>query len=315
MKPIRTLEGLVEQLKQEAGATAAASARRLAVAAGHDENTIQAAARAASEGIARVVLVGERARIEALCKEFKLDPGLFEVVNEPDEMRAGTKARDMVRDGEADVLMKGLIGTDKYMHLILDKDKGLLPRGAVLSHLTVLDIPSYQKLHGKLLFVSDVAIIPAPDLPTKVKIVEYCVAAARSFGIEKPKVALVAANEKVSDKMPATLDAAVIAKMAERGQIKGAIVDGPLALDVALSPEACAIKALRSLVEGAADVLVFPNIEAGNVFYKAATVLGGASLAAVVMGTSAPCVLTSRADSEESKFYSIALGCRLAKGK
>jgi phosphate butyryltransferase len=315
MKPIRTLEGLVEQLKQEAGATAAASARRLAVAAGHDENTIQAAARAASEGIARVVLVGERARIEALCKEFKLDPGLFEVVNEPDEMRAGTKARDMVRDGEADVLMKGLIGTDKYMHLILDKDKGLLPRGAVLSHLTVLDIPSYQKLHGKLLFVSDVAIIPAPDLPTKVKIVEYCVAAARSFGIEKPKVALVAANEKVSDKMPATLDAAVIAKMAERGQIKGAIVDGPLALDVALSPEACEIKDLKSVVEGAADVLVFPNIETGNVFYKAATVLGGASLAAVVLGTSAPCVLTSRADSEESKFFSIALGCRLAKGK
>jgi phosphate butyryltransferase len=315
MKPIRTLEGLVEQLKQEAGATAAASARRLAVAAGHDENTIQAAARAASEGIARVVLVGERARIEALCKEFKLDPGLFEVVNEPDEMRAGTKARDMVRDGEADVLMKGLIGTDKYMHLILDKDKGLLPRGAVLSHLTVLDIPSYQKLHGKLLFVSDVAIIPAPDLPTKVKIVEYCVAAARSFGIEKPKVALVAANEKVSDKMPATLDAAVIAKMAERGQIKGAIVDGPLALDVALSPDACEIKDLKSVVEGAADVLVFPNIEAGNVFYKAATVLGGASLAAVVLGTSAPCVLTSRADSEESKFFSIALGCRLAKGK
>jgi phosphate butyryltransferase len=315
MKPIRTLEGLVEQLKHEAGATPAASARRLAVAAGHDENTIQAAARAASEGIARVVLVGERARIEALCKEFKLDPGLFEVVNEADEMRAGTKARDMVRDGEADVLMKGLIGTDKYMHLILDKDKGLLPRGAVLSHLTVLDIPSYQKRHGKLLFVADVAIIPAPDLPTKVKIVEYCVAAARSFGIEKPRVALVAANEKVSDKMPATLDAAVIAKMAERGQIKGAIVDGPLALDVALSPEACEIKDLKSPVEGAADVLVFPTIEAGNVFYKAATVLGGARLAAVVLGTAAPCVLTSRADSEESKFYSIALGCRLAKGR
>ena len=313
MKPIRTLEGLVDQLKQEAGATAVSSARRLAVAAGHDENTIQAVARAASERIARVVLVGERARIEALCKEFKLDPSLFEVINESDEMKAGTKARDMVRDGEADVLMKGLIGTDKYMHLILDKEKGLLPRGAVLTHLTVLDIPAYQKRHGKLLFVSDVAIIPAPDLPTKVKIVEYCVAAARSFGIEKPKVALLAANEKVSEKMPATMDAAVIAKMAERGQIKGAIVDGPLALDVALSPEACEIKGLKSSVEGAADVLVFPNIETGNVFYKAATILGGARLAAVVMGTTAPCVLTSRADSEESKFFSIALGCRLAK--
>ncbi|HVN30773.1 MAG TPA: phosphate acyltransferase [Thermoanaerobaculaceae bacterium] len=313
MKPIRTLEGLVEQLKQEAAASTAPSARRLAVAAGHDENTIQAAARAAGEGIARVILVGERARIEALCKEFKLDPGLFEVVNEPDDGKAGTKARDMVREGQADVLMKGLISTDKYMHLILDKERGLLPRGAVLTHLTVLDIPAYQTLHGKLLFVSDVAIIPAPDLPTKVKIVEYCIAATHSFGIEKPRVALLAASEKVSDKMPATMDAAIIAKMAERGQIKGAIVDGPLALDVALSPEACAIKDLKSPVEGAADVLVFPNIETGNIFYKGATVLAGARLAAVVMGTSAPCVLTSRADSEESKFYSIALGCRLAK--
>jgi len=315
MKPIRTLEGLVQQLKQEAGATPTSSARRLAVAAGHDENTIQAAARAASEGIAKVILVGDRARIEALCGEFKLDAGLFTVADEPDEWQAGTRARDMVRDGEADVLMKGLIGTEKYMHLILDKEKGLLPKGAVLTHLTVLDVPAYQSSHGKLLFVSDVAIIPAPDLPTKVKIVEYCVAAAHSFGIEKPKVALLAANEKVSDKMPATIEAAVIAKMADRGQIKGAVVDGPLALDVALSPEACAIKGLASPVEGAADVLVFPNIEAGNIFYKAATVLAGARLAAVVMGTTAPCVLTSRADSEESKFYSIALGCRLARGR
>jgi phosphate butyryltransferase len=137
--------------------------------------------------------------------------------------------------------------------------------------------------------------------------------AAHSFGIEKPKVALLAASEKVSDKMPATMDAAIISKMAERGQIKGAIVDGPLALDVALSREACEIKELTSIVEGDADVLVVPNIETGNVFYKAATILGGASLAAVVVGTSAPCVLTSRADSEDSKFYSIALGCRLAK--
>jgi phosphate butyryltransferase len=183
----------------------------------------------------------------------------------------------------------------------------------VLTHITVLDIPAYQTTHGKLLIVSDVAVIPAPDLPTKVKIVTYAVNAAHLFGIEKPKVALLAANEKVSDRMPATMDAAIISKMAERGQIKGALVDGPLALDVALSREACEIKGLASIVEGDADVLIFPNIETGNVFYKAATILGGASLAAVVVGTSAPCVLTSRADSEDSKFYSIALGCRLAK--
>ena len=308
MRAIRTLEELVAEVK-------GAAPRRLAVAAGHDENTIQAAARAAGEGIAKVVLVGERARIEGLCKEFKLDTAVFEVVNEPDDGKAGARARDMVREGEADVLMKGLIGTDTYMHLILDKEKGLLPRGAVLTHLTVLDIPAYQKLHGKLLFVSDVAVIPAPDLATKVKIVEYCIAAARSFGIERPKVAMLAASEKVSERMPATIEAAAIAKMAERGQIRGAVVDGPLALDVALVPAACELKGLKSAVEGAADVLVFPDIETGNVFYKAATILGGARLAAVVVGTTAPCVLTSRADSEESKFYSIALGCRLARSR
>jgi len=209
--------------------------------------------------------------------------------------------------------MKGLIGTDKYMHLILDKEQGLLAKGSVLSHITVLDIPAYQELHGKLLFVADVAIIPAPDLPTKIKITEYCIAAARSFGIDKPKVAMITANEKVSDKMPATMDAAIVSKMGERGQIKSAIIDGPLALDVALSPEACAIKDLSSTVGGAADVLIFPDIEAGNVFYKSATILGRAKLAAAVVGTAAPCVLTSRADDEASKFYSIAFGCRLVK--
>ena len=306
MKPIRTLGQLAEGLKGVA-------VRRVAVAAGHDENTIEAAARAAGEGIAKVILVGDADRIAALCKERKLDAGAFTVLDERDEMKAGVKARDMVRDGDADVLMKGLIGTDKYMHLILDKEKGLLPRGAVLTHITVLEVPAYQKTHGKLLIVSDVAIIPAPDLPTKVKIVGYAVDAAHTFGIEKPKVALLAANEKVSERMPATTDAAIISKMAERGQIKGAIVDGPLALDVALSREACEIKGLDSAVEGDADVLIFPNIETGNVFYKSATILGGASLAAVVVGASAPCILTSRADSEESKYYSIALGCRLAR--
>jgi phosphate butyryltransferase len=306
MAPIRTLEQLVENVK-------GTPPRRLVVAAGHDENTIQAAARAAREMIAKVTLVGDAARIAALCARFKLDPGLLTVIDERDEYLAGVRARDMVRDGEADVLMKGLIGTEKYMHLILDKESGLLPKGAVLTHITVLDVPAYQATHGKLLLVSDVAVIPAPDLATKVKIVTCAVDAAHSFGIEIPRVALLAASEKVSERMPATMDAAIIAKMAERGQIKGAIVDGPLALDVALSPEACEIKGLRSAVEGNADVLIFPNIETGNVFYKSATILGGARLAAVVVGSSAPCVLTSRADSEESKFFSIALGCRLAR--
>jgi len=306
MEPVRSLDQLIQQLK-------GSERRRVAVAAGQDPNTIQAAARAATEGIATMILVGDRARIEELCRNHRIDTGAFTIVDEPSEWGAGVRARDLVRTQQADVLMKGLIGTEKYMRLILDKEQGLLPKGNVLSHLTVLDIPAFQKSHGKLLFVADVAIIPAPDLATKVKIASYCIEAAQSFGIARPKVALLAANEKVSEKMPATLDAAIISKMAERGQLGVAIVDGPLAFDVAVSREACEIKGLQSSVEGDADILVFPSIESGNVFYKSATLLAGGSLAAAVVGTSAPCVLTSRADSEESKFYSIALGCRLAK--
>jgi phosphate butyryltransferase len=305
MTPIRSLEQLVTQLQGQ-------PSRRVAVAAGHDPNTIQACARAAAEDIAEVILVGDEARIADLCTEFGLDPGIFTVIAAADEAAAGAEAVRLVRAGEADVLMKGLIGTDKYMRLILDKERGLLPPKAVLSHVTVLDIPAYRASQDKLLIVSDVAIIPDPDLATKLKIVQYVIDAAHAFGIAEPKVALIAATEKVNPKMQACVDAALITQMNRRGQITGAIVDGPLALDVACSPEACAIKGLVSPVDGSADCLVFPNIETGNVFYKATTVLGGARLAAAVVGTTAPCVLTSRADSEESKFLSIALGCRLA---
>ncbi len=306
MTPIRSLDQLVAETRQQ-------PSRRVAVAAGHDPHTIQAAARAAAEDIAKVTLVGDRARIESLCREHGLDAGVFTIIDEKNDGKAGAEAVRMVRAGEADVLMKGLIGTEKYMRLILDKDQGLLPPKAVLSHITVLDIPAYQAAHGKLLIVSDVAIIPDPDLATKLQIVQYVIDAAHAFGIADPKVALLAATEKVNPKMPACVDAALIAQMNRRGQITGATVDGPLALDVALSPEACEIKGLNSPVGGAADCLVFPDIEAGNIFYKSATVLAGGRLAAAVVGTTAPCVLTSRADSEESKFLSIALGCRLAK--
>jgi phosphate butyryltransferase len=305
VEPIRNLDQLVAQLRGQ-------PSRRVVVAAGHDPHTIQAAARAAAENIAQVTLVGDGGRITALCGEFGLPGDSFAIIDEPDEASAGEQAVQLVRAGEADVLMKGLIPTSTYMRLILDKGKGLLPRGNVLTHLTVLELPAHQQRHGKLLFVSDVAIIPAPDLAAKIQILTYCLAAARSFGIARPRAALVAASEKVSDRMPATVEAARIAELARQGRFPEAIVDGPLALDVAISPESCRIKELESPVGGAADILVFPNIETGNVFYKACTLLAGGRLAAAVVGTSAPCVLTSRADSEECKFLSIALGCRLA---
>lgn len=306
MEPIRNLDQLIRDLQDR-------PSRRVAVAAGHDDNTIEAAARAAFEGIAEMILVGDADRIVELCTAEGLNPGLFTIVDEEDVVEAGRRAVAMVKGGGADVLMKGLIGTSDYMKLILDKEEGLLPKGNVLSHVSVFELPAYLESQGKLIFGADVAIIPAPDLPTKVKILEYCIEAAHSFGIAEPKAALIAASEKVSPRMPATTEAREIAGMAERGEITGAKVWGPLALDVAISPEACEIKGCHTPVEGSADILVFPNIESGNVFYKSATLLSGGRLAAAVVGTEVPCVLTSRADSEESKFLSIAMGCRLVR--
>lgn len=306
MKRITNLQELIISLKEK-------KPKKVVVAAGHDENTIEAAYRACKEKIAKVLLVGDKNKIETLCKEKNLDPQFFEIVDEKDEMKALVIARDMVKNKEGDCLMKGLIGTEKYMKLILDKEEGLVRKGDVLTHIAVVDSPFYQKTHQKLLFIADVAIIPLPDIQTKIKILEYLIDACKRFGIEKPKAAIIAANEKVSDKMPATMEAAIIAKMADRGQIKGAIVDGPLALDVAILKEAVKTKGVESKVEGDADILLFPNIESGNVFYKSVTHLGGSKVAAVVAGTTIPCILTSRADDEESKFLSIALGCTLAK--
>lgn len=305
MEQIRTLDQLVASLQ-------GAPPRRVAVAAGHDQHTIEAAARASELGIAKMILVGQAPKIAQLCQEYSINPSLLEVIDEPDTQAAGLIAREMVTSGQAEVLMKGLLNTDQYMRLILDKEKGLLPKGAILSHVTCLEIPEFQRLHNKLLFVTDVAIIPAPELSDKIKMLGYAVKVAQAFGVEVPRVAVVTPTEKVLPKIPSCLEAAALAKMGERGQLGRCIVDGPLAFDVALSPEACQIKGLSSPVEGAADVLVFHCLEAANTFYKVCTLLAGAKLAGMVVGTSAPCILTSRADTEESKLYSIACGCRMA---
>jgi len=309
MDPIVNLDQLIDDLRGN-------PSRTVVIAAGQDPHSLQAAARAVSEEIADVALVGDRMRIEALCREKDLDAGGFNVIDEPDPVKAGALAVAMVRDGQADVLMKGLIGTADYMRLILDKEKGLLPAGRVLSHVTVAEFPAERLQPARLLFMADVAIIPLPDADTMVQILGYCTGAARSFGIARPRVALIAASEKVSPRMPATVQAAEIARRWQEGELAESVgeaeVAGPLSLDLAVSEEACAIKGFTSPVGGKADVLVFPNIETGNVFYKTATRLAGARVAAVVAGAAAPCILTSRADSEESKFLSIAMGCRLA---
>lgn len=283
--------------------------KRLVVAYANDSHSIEAVNNAYKLGIIDPILVGDEKTIKEIAAAEGIDVSNFRIVQEADEMKASRKAVEIVNAGEADVLMKGLVSTDKYMRAILDKEKGLLPPKATLSHVTIVEVPTYHKL----LIVSDVAIIPAPELPQKVAITNYVVQIARALNIDKPKVAMIAATEQMSAGMQACIDAAIISKMADRGQIKGALVDGPLALDVAIDKESVQIKKLESPVAGDADCLVFPNIESGNVFFKTCTKLAGGELAAVVMGAKCPAVLTSRGDSSQTKTYSIALACLIAK--
>jgi len=280
----------------------------LAVARGQDPNTFEAVARAVRDGFVDAVLVGEREKIEALAKKFGVDHSMFQIVEEKDEVQCGKTAVQLVHDGKAHMVMKGLISTVYYMKAILDKQYGLLPPGKILSHVTIVDAPRYHKI----LIVSDVAVIPTPTLDQKVAMLKYCIEVAHKLGIEKPKAAIIAANEKVSEKVPATVDAALISIMAKRHQIKGAVVDGPIALDIALSKESAEIKGINSPVAGDADILIFHDIETGNVFFKTVDYLGGGSIAAMVVGASAPAILTSRSDSEDSKFYSIIMAAAIA---
>jgi phosphate butyryltransferase len=297
MRKLSEIESLVKSKKNY----------RMAVAYAQDEDTILAVKRAVENKIVDGILIGDEKVIRDLCAKLKIDAGLFEIINEPDEKKSGDRAVRLIIDGKADLLMKGLISTPYYLKPILNKDYNLVGKTGVLSHTAILEIPTYDKL----LIVSDVAMIPYPDLNQKVQMINYNIKIAAKLGIENPKVALLAANEKVSDKMPCTMEAAVISKMAERKQIKGGIVDGPLALDVAISPHALQVKGLKSPVEGYADILIMPNIEAGNIFYKATTLLAKGMLAAVVTGAPFPAILTSRADDDDSKYYSIVLAAAL----
>ena len=297
---ITTLDQIVERVKGKA-------TKRLAVAVAEDPHTIEAVARAVKEKLVHATLTGDEKAIKKVAAEAKVDTGLFEIVHEPDKVKALTLAIDKVRSGEADFLMKGLLDSSVYIRGIIDKEKGLLPPGKLLSHVTVIQVPAWKKL----IICGDVAVIPAPDLEAKIAILNYAIAVAHKLDIEDPKAVLLSAVEKVNPKMPSTTESAIIAKMAERGQIKGAIVDGPLALDIAFSEESARIKGVKSPVAGDADILVFPNIESGNIFFKASTYLANGELGAVVAGATCPCVLTSRGDSDDTKFYSIALASLL----
>jgi phosphotransacetylase len=300
----------ITKLDQMFDALKSKEKKRLVAAYANDAHTIGAVSQAVDMGLIDATLVGDEKTIMEVCTEHKIDPAKFHIVQESDEVKATEKAVDLINDGKGNILMKGLVTSDKYMRAILNKEKGLMVKqDAVLSHVSVIENPLYHKL----LIVSDVAIIPLPDIKQKIAMTNYLIQTANALGIQNPKLAVIAATEQVSLGMQACIDAAIIAKMGDRGQIKGAIIDGPLALDVAIDKESCEIKKLKSEVGGDADCLLFANIEAGNVFFKTNTKLAGGELGAVVFGAKVPAILTSRGDSEKTKLYSIALAAMLAK--
>jgi phosphate butyryltransferase len=299
---ITRLEQMFEVLKNK-------SKKRLVAAYANDAHTIGAISQAIDLGIVDATLVGDEATIKQVCKDEKIDVNKFHIVQEANEVKAAVKAVELINNGEGNVLMKGLVSTDKYMHAILNKEHGLMNPGAILSHVTVIENPNYPKL----IICGDVAIIPLPDLKQKIAITKYLINTAHALDIPKPKLAILAATEQMLASMPACVDAAIIAKMGERGQIKDAFIDGPLALDIAIDKESAEIKKIGGNVAGDADCILFPNIESGNVFYKTNTKLAGGELGAIVFGARVPAVLSSRGDSMKTKLYSIALGALMAK--
>ena len=280
--------------------------RKVALAMAQEADALKAAVNAALSGIVEPVLVGAEKEIKEIAEQESLDISRFAIIETEGETECAERAVELVKKGEADLIMKGRVPTAVIMRAILDKQSGLRGRG-ILSHVTILDLPKYHKF----LIMSDPGLNIAPDLEDKIAIIDNAVEVARKLGIDKPKVAIIAAIEKVNPDMPSTMDAAVLSKMAERGQIQDCIIDGPLALDNAVSVKSCKTKGIDSKVGGDADVLIMPNIEAANVFYKAFAYLTDFNMCGTIAGAVIPIILTSRADSDKIKYYSILAGVSL----
>ncbi len=296
---IRNFDQLIKEVK-------GSKTKKIAVAYAHDRDVIEALLKAKEEDIADGILVGPREKIEEILRNLNVEKDRFEIVDEKDERESVKRAISLVKEGKADVLMKGLCSTATLLKGVLDKENGFRTE-RLLSHLAAFEVPAYHKL----ILMSDAAMNIAPNLNQKIDIIKNSVEAAHKLGIDIPKVALLAAVEKVNpENMPCTGDAAIITMMNKRGQIKGCIIDGPLAVDNAFSKKSCEVKGIKSEVGGDADIAIAPEIETGNCFYKVLSYLGGFKTAGIIVGAKRPIVLTSRADSEETKFLSIAFAMK-----
>jgi len=280
--------------------------KKLAVAVAHDEHCLEAICAVNKLGLVEAILVGNEKKIKELRVKLKLDLAGMKIYNEEVDVNSVKLAVKLVKDKEADILMKGNVPTATFLRGVLDKENGLR-KGDVLSHFALFEVPTYHKLLG----LSDAAMIPAPDFKTKIALINNAVEFMNKLGYARPKVAILAAVEMVNESMPATLEAAMLSKMNQRGQIKNCIIDGPLAYDNAVSKESAKHKKIVSDVAGDADLLIVPDIQAGNILYKALGFSANAKLAAVILGAAAPIVLTSRSDTEESKQASIIMAAAI----
>lgn len=284
--------------------------KKLSVAVAQDEPVLEAVKAAKERGIADAILVGNKEEIEKIARKIDMDLSDFEIIHEEDIKKAALKAIELVSSGVADMVMKGLVDTATFLRSVLNKEVGLRT-GNLMSHVAVFEIEGIDRL----ILLTDAAFNTYPDLKQKVQIINNSVMVAKSCGIENIKVAPICAVEVVNPDMPATVDAALLSKMSDRGQIKGCIVDGPLALDNALSEEAAHHKGITGSVAGRADILLLPNIDVANVMYKTLTYTSNTKNGGILVGASAPVILTSRTDSFETKVNSIALAALVSDSK
>jgi len=280
--------------------------RRLVIAAAEDLHVLKAAMRASAEDIIKPILVGDTSKILEICQDNQLNIEDIPLIEEKDPYQACSLAIELIRSGEAEILMKGHVSTAPLLKAVLDKEKGLR-KSDILSHAALFEISSYHKL----LAVTDAAINVEPGIPEKISIIENAVEIFHRLGVAEPKVAVLGPIESVNPGIQSTVDAGEIKKQYNSGRIKGCLIDGPLAMDIAVSSEAAIHKGISGSVAGDPDILLTPDLNSGNILYKSLIFLGNSTSAAVVMGASVPIVLTSRADSEQSKLMSIALASAL----
>lgn len=297
---IKSFDEVLQKVKDQ-------ETKKVTVAVAQDEPVLKAVKEAHDKGIVNAVLVGDREKINIAAENVSMDLSQYEIVHEPNDIKAALKAVEIVSSKGADMVMKGLVDTATFLRSVLNKEIGLRT-GNLMSHVAVFEVPGFDRL----IFLTDAAFNMYPDLKAKIEIIKNSVKVAHDIGIENPKVAPICAVEVVNPDMPATVDASILSKMNDRGQIKGCIIDGPLALDNAISEEAARHKKVGGPVAGKADIVLMPNIEAGNVMYKTLAYMTKSQNGGILVGTTAPVILTSRGDTDTAKLNSIALASLVA---